>query len=337
MGPKRALDALPKALAEAKALLESGGKDVDAAGIEGLDRKVRVKAFSALSSTLKSKFPSKHSEYVDLSSDEERRSWLANFMLDPATGGSVGKNTVSIESASSQKTKKVWLTLDAYAGPLYLNNREHATLAVEDCPSRPHHLPKLAEKKVLEYEITLTWEEYLRSKKETAEVTTEAKLTAAEAEQVVESMRGPAAKKGRRQGPSGRRGGQPAAIADAELTPEDKATKASKASFEDQCKKTKQLGDKMQRELNDVQMVENKLKSKSWSATALEYLQKQTATQKDDAQRLFDELVSAKVKEFESNEKRDESTADLKVTMTTVEAGYQKYKREVLADFAKMV
>eukprot|EP00959_Pyramimonas_sp_CCMP1952_P364219 7627180-Pyramimonas_sp.AAC.1 len=82
-------------------------------------------------------------------------------------------------------------------------------------------------------------------------------------------------------------------------------------------------------------MVENTMQNKARPATALECPQDQTATQNDEAQRMFEEFVYAEAYGLEPNGKRDEGAGALMDTATTVEQSYQHCKKTVLADFAR--
>ena len=113
--------------------------------------KDRKNAFSALNVYLKQNHPDKYAEYVELLRDEERRTWMASYILDPKSGGSSAVNVTSrsIEHARSRTT--VWLTIEELGGPKYLNSMSNAKLMAKDLLSRPHESPSLATEGVLQY------------------------------------------------------------------------------------------------------------------------------------------------------------------------------------------
>eukprot|EP00959_Pyramimonas_sp_CCMP1952_P044858 937110-Pyramimonas_sp.AAC.1 len=154
MPPKRKAHELPSACEELKALL---GSEVAALGIAGVEHAVRKKAFSSLNSTLKNTHPDKYNQYQQLHTDEERRNWLAAFLIDPASGGSTATNTVSREVSRKEKTVGQWMTIDEYGGPKGINNMEHAKARCEagEFTERPHESPILAAKDIKQYYVTI--------------------------------------------------------------------------------------------------------------------------------------------------------------------------------------
>eukprot|EP00959_Pyramimonas_sp_CCMP1952_P413171 8657956-Pyramimonas_sp.AAC.1 len=106
MAPKRNPNQLPSACEELKHALTVGGLEVNEASIRGVERKLRQRAFSALNSVLKTTHPEKFLEYSKLALDEDRRSWLAAFLVDPASGGScIATNSTSRTSKRKESGK----------------------------------------------------------------------------------------------------------------------------------------------------------------------------------------------------------------------------------------
>lgn len=57
---------------------------------------------------------------------DEKRDWLAAFILEPESGGHTIKNSFSRTVDNTKGSLKKWMTIDEYGGPNYLNNRKHA-------------------------------------------------------------------------------------------------------------------------------------------------------------------------------------------------------------------
>eukprot|EP00959_Pyramimonas_sp_CCMP1952_P291705 6101440-Pyramimonas_sp.AAC.2 len=89
MPPKRKADQLPSACEELKDLIMKESGQVNAQSIAGVERSLRQRAFSSLNSVLKKEFAEKFAEYSKIQEDEDRREWLAAFLVDPKSGGSI--------------------------------------------------------------------------------------------------------------------------------------------------------------------------------------------------------------------------------------------------------
>ena len=335
MPPRRKPTALPKACAELKAALGEAG--VTAQAIGNVDHAVRVRAFSALNSSLKSQHPSKVVEYKALTTDDQRREWLAAFIIDPESGGCCASNTTERSSETADRAVQIWVTVDEYGGPRFLNNMEHAKIAVSVLQDRLHENAALAAAGVKEYDVTKVWREYCNRTKETFAVTVDAKITASEYQEVANAMATdgePPKKKGRAQGNSSRRCTPP--NPPAELSAEQLVTKQLKESMDKTSKEVKGLIDKMGRELTEVELVENRLKTKSWSPSAVSYLQEETAKQVAFKESLHKLWTESKGKKFDGNGDMEAATASLKTLKENCEKEYKKYKSEVLAPFASI-
>ena len=51
---------------------------------------------------------------------DEKREWLAAFILEPESGGHTIKNSFSRTVDNTQGSLKKWMTIDEYGGPNYL-------------------------------------------------------------------------------------------------------------------------------------------------------------------------------------------------------------------------
>ena len=121
MPPKRGASALPRPVAVIKEELEANKIPFTAEGIKATNYETRKKAFSSLNNVLKNQFPDKHADYQKLTDDNLRREWLVAFTLDPQSGGGVAYEKTERKTSSLDKAREVWLTLDEYGGPKYLN------------------------------------------------------------------------------------------------------------------------------------------------------------------------------------------------------------------------
>ena len=121
-----------------------GGEAQD--GIAGVERKLRMRAFSALNSVLKSTNVEKYVEYSKLKDDVDRRQWLAAFLVDPASGGSIARNTVEREITTAESGKHAWMTIEEFGGPKGINSlgRARRRCAGGEFPFRAHESSVLA-------------------------------------------------------------------------------------------------------------------------------------------------------------------------------------------------
>jgi len=156
----RKLDALPKpmqALVEAMKLqnILTGDELVTKEHLDRAPAELRKKCYSNLSYQLKAHFPDKATAYTLLATPEENAEWLAAFINDPKTGGSV--NTVAHEVRREKQqindTIKVWLTEEQLGGPQFMNSLKHAQLMVQhgSMDSRKSQYVALAEQGVKEF------------------------------------------------------------------------------------------------------------------------------------------------------------------------------------------
>ena len=86
---------------------------------------------------LKVNAPNTLNEYNQLDTDKAHDGWITRFLIDPKSGGAKGMRVTEVESSSKSHVLEKWVTLDTLAGPMYLNNMEHAKLVATEWPSRP--------------------------------------------------------------------------------------------------------------------------------------------------------------------------------------------------------
>ena len=135
MAPKRQRGQLPAPIRELRDALAAQGKDITEDTIAALasgddeSKKVVKKAFSCMGTATKShgiKPPR---------TDKERRQLLARFSLDPDTVMATESTAIAITTRN--KMVEVWVTESQLAGPLFMNNAEHAKIMVQSMESRP--------------------------------------------------------------------------------------------------------------------------------------------------------------------------------------------------------
>ena len=148
--------------------------------------KLRNKAMTAMQQCIGQ---DKKAEYKDLTSDDQRREWIAEYLLDPASGGCIGKNFAQRTSTSSNTSLWVWLTLEELSGPRWLNSVKNAEIAVTSMLSRPHSTNSaLANAGVMEFRHHIRKEELKKAIEEGARLEQEAPVPLTAYNKVYEHM-----------------------------------------------------------------------------------------------------------------------------------------------------
>ena len=179
-------DELPKAVAEYKEMLEKLG-GVTPENVSKAGGKMRNQAMNAMKRHIGD---DKKAEYEKLNSDAERREWLAEYILNPAEGGCLGKNWTQRTSVSSNKTAWVWLTQAELEGPRWLNSKELAEIAISSMASRKHSTNRaLSDAGVLEYRHEIRKEEMTKAIEEGARLEQAAEVDPKHYTAMVEHMR----------------------------------------------------------------------------------------------------------------------------------------------------
>ena len=345
MPPKRPDDQLPKPMAEAAEALKAAGLEVTGENLSTLPHALRVKAFSSLNTALNSRFQDKAVLFKNLQDDNDKREFLASFMIDPKSGGTV-TNRVSREVAEKTIKRILWVTLEQYGGPLFLNSVDHATIALDGEPSRPHENKKLAEKGVLQYRVEVTEEVFEKVLKESAELAKQVELSAEEFEPVARVMKdrdlsGPSHSgqaEGSTKPPMKRQRGTPRASSTDNPEPPagpDPATKASQESLAKELSELKKFYDKSKKELDEAKLIEQKLAAKSWGGAATDYLKEAVEKTRTSMDQVFNFWALAKGKTYDSNQERDADSASSKALLTEKKREYDSFKANTLSEFLK--
>ena len=221
---------------------------------------------------------------------------------------------------------------------MYLNNMVHAELAVTKCEWRYHKTnAALREAKVKEYQVYELVHDHVMKQKNEVGVRQEAEISNEEAASVAALM-GDLVFTAPGTGSTTRNRGskRKATPLPIELSPEDKALHEARESYKEAAMTAQKQQKKMNRELLQVDDVKKKLASVSWGAGPLAYLEQCTKAQfeKEAELKKFvdekNEMVFTTVADFNDAEKA------MKALALNVSEGYAFYKKNVLADFARM-
>lgn len=182
-------DKMPRAVQIARDALEKLGiTDIDATAIKQLPasarNSLRHNAMNAVSSAVKS-------NYSKLNTDEDRRAWLATYLIDPSCATSVGINKTEAVNDSLRKEKGEWLHYWEIGAPRRLNNEE---LAASMCEAgdfgegQPSEFASLRAKGHRQYDYTKTTHNDTVGKRESRGVETRAELSEEQATEVRDSI-----------------------------------------------------------------------------------------------------------------------------------------------------
>ena len=165
------LDKLPAPVVQARAKLAESGvvafeKSADnvkkiaealkMCGDKGLLNKLASNCRNTMTPEVKSK-------YKLLSTDDERREWLAYYVIDAKDACNNGFNRTLVFDTESSDTTITWLTEEQMSGPNWLNSKEHAKMVVEHkvLTDRPHEWELFAQQGILQWEFS--WAKIKRS------------------------------------------------------------------------------------------------------------------------------------------------------------------------------
>ena len=146
-------DPLPKACDEFKRVLEENGGDInpDAVATKQFSSLRNIASIS-MRNHLERHNSAKFQEYSALTTSAARQEWLADYLLDPKTGGSVGRNWTERALNTIDSEREDWLTVAELASPKWLNSRENAEIAIKSLVSRPHDNASLRSEGILQYQ-----------------------------------------------------------------------------------------------------------------------------------------------------------------------------------------
>jgi hypothetical protein len=358
MAPKRKAGEVPKPIEDAKGMIVASGTEMSVEAIGDLDHPTRNKAFGALRTHLKNCFPEKYKEFEVMTDELKKREWLATFMIDPASGGSIktgfNETTASVETADGWKY--AWLVESALGGPHWLNNPDLAKEAVKELESQPSTNPTLKKLGIHEYKWWFQVGESMGKTSDKAGTRVESDLSADHYNVATNAIRhsNPGSSSSVIANPNA---GQPAiavalqqtpavaqrkrkrvGVVDSPPDPEKDATKVEKAALDDEIGKFKAYVDGVNRQLGEVGVIEARLRAKEWGPKAVEYLQRETEKQKEQSKKNSVLWAEYKLKSEGLDTLADMTNCKKEVqdSMTFAQTFFKAYKLEVLGEFGKI-
>ena len=332
------VERLPKACEEFKKMIGDVTKESVSAASSAEARQARGKAMTAMRNQLRNNMPEKFQEYKGLANDKDRMDWLAEYIINPEEGGSVGTNFTRRTKARTDRDSEVWITEEQMSGPTFLNSKDHAAIAAKSLPCRLHENVALAAVGVKQYQWTWTIVSRDLTLEQGAEVTTTAEMTPAEAAAVRDHMqdeRNP----GHQPPPTTRRCTKKNSAKP--LSPDKQKLSDVKDAVKKAIDLMKTNHDKIHRELTSVKAIESKMRSKAWDTSGpIEYLNKETMkiqSCNDDllaawlAAKMYFETVLDSTSVTELGSKADEYEKQAIQVM----ACYKKFSAEVLKEFKR--
>ena len=293
-------------------------------------------------------------EFKALQTDMSRREWLCEYMLDPEAGGCVGKNFTQRVTTRQDEDKEVWVTEATLGGPLYMNDKAAAKIAITAMQSRPHENPALAKADILQYHYTFSEKSTKRALIDGVGTEQTVGLSAEDYANVTQHMSeadnpgktNPASSSGqaprqkqRKTGKDKDPGAPPAELSSDQKERKDLVEKVNKVVGS-----MKTTHDKTQRDLAAVGLIEARLKAKQYDTQAmLLYLTTETEAMSKANELLFNFWVKGKNFASDMNSEPAKKAKDLRDFISTSELEVQKvtskfkaYTRDVLSEFSKM-
>ena len=131
------------------------------------------------------------SDYKKLNTDEERRQWIAQFVLDPTISTTEGFNGTLAYKQEGTIDEDVWLTEEQLGSASYLNSVSQASQIVKvgELESRPHELACLAQAGIKQYKYTTSVVRRENGLREEAGTSAKAELNDNEYEEVTKEMK----------------------------------------------------------------------------------------------------------------------------------------------------
>jgi hypothetical protein len=116
------------------------------------DKSLRNRGHNAMARTL---WKNQRVSYSKCANDKKRHEWVEQYILDPKKVKCQGATSVSRASTTTGKEVTIWVTEAELGGPYYLNNTDHAALAITSLVNRPHEVGALAAAGVKQYQWTI--------------------------------------------------------------------------------------------------------------------------------------------------------------------------------------
>lgn len=267
-------------------------------------------------------------QYKALAKDDERRAWLAQYILDPAFATCEGFNRTTAFTKQEQRDDEQWVTLEMLKGPSFLNSEEHARIAIKDLDSRPHELAALAEEGVKQYKFS--WSVLRRSSgvKDEAGTSAHAELTEKEFADVSTDMAKNFSKPVKRK-----------AVAVKEPESEEvKRLKTAKNLRGTALRKCKALIDRSASECGNTERELEKMKLKGYPDTMMEWFMAKIGEFKahlNVAQKVYAEEAT-RVQVNPDADYLEASRKEVDNTTQTLENKFKSFKESVASDIKKL-
>lgn len=179
---------VPKIVVQARAALKEAGLEITG---NALKNTLDAKQFNNLACAFRNSLtPDQKHQYKQLPSDDERRSFIPLYTLDPEMCRLQGYNKTAAVKRDGEHEDSEWLLECQLDGPNYLNCTGLAKqlIAAGEFDSRPSRWKSLAANGVLEYEWTRTHRQKYRGTVEEAGVEAKCDVSAEQYQLMKDNM-----------------------------------------------------------------------------------------------------------------------------------------------------
>ena len=235
-------EGIPKAVQRARELLLAHGMDSTAANLwKVLPKEDRNKLSASFRSSMTDEVKV---GYQQLGTDAERRSWRAQYVIDPQVAACTGFNKTTAFVSESKKGISSWMTEKQIAAAMHSDDDAKLLCESGDLKSRPHEYPSLAASGMKQYYYTADEHTAEAGTKEESGVQAKAELSGQQFQEVKEDIACNFGKAG-----VTRKTSKPAKAPESEASKKLRAASATRASS---LKKLKGLNDKIHCELESA-------------------------------------------------------------------------------------
>ena len=331
---------LPKACQELK---EKLGDDVTSDSIGSKDlAALRNRAAGAMKHHLSVHSPEKLGEFKRLKTDQQRREWLAEYFLDPESGGCVGKNITTRTNEGCEGETEVWVTEEELAGPMHMNSARLAGIAIKSMDSRPRENEALRAAGVLQYKRVTKKTTNKRKLTESAGVEQQCALSAEDYANIKNHMaddRNPGRTKPAPKSSSKKAAKTAASSKDTE--PEQSARKELADAAQKSWNALKTTWDKLHADLAAVGLIQVRLKAKAYNTEAMvAYLESETKKMSEWNDTLFEFWLKGKDFVCSLSSRSDDEvktfTTSNENSVKDVASKFKVFTKEVLSEFSKI-
>jgi hypothetical protein len=321
---------IPKPVARVREILKNKGLEANPVNLKTAVPKAEL---NKLAGAFRSSLSEGNMEgYKQLRTDDERRSWLAQYVVDPDSAACKGFNKTSAYNTSESRSASRWLTQAQLASASCLNDNDAAKTVCEsgDLESRLHELPSLAAKGVKQYYLSENYDFHAAGLKDEAGVSAESDLHSGELEEVKEHMLSNFGRPGKRR------------CAPKHKEPESdesKQLRAAAASRATSVRKLKQLLDKVHNEMENSARDVPKLEEKGYPIQMLQWLLGKVAEVQsvvEEARLVYAEEVTkpdSKLRGMEALKQEQQRADD---ASGKLEQQFQAFKKTAGADIKKL-